>query len=118
MKKATAKKSSANAKSPASARAKSSAAAGKSAAARSASSRRSASRAAKSGGRAVKKPAPATASNSNGSLSSGQPLISKQPQSKQQAAVQHGMFLHTDDAWSLAYFNSNDLHCVERELFG
>jgi hypothetical protein len=47
-----------------------------------------------------------------------QPLVTKQPQSKQQAALQHHMFLHEDDAWSLAYFNSNDLHFVERQLFG
>ena len=32
--------------------------------------------------------------------------------------VQAGVFLHTDDQWSLAYFNCDDLHCVERELFG
>ena len=44
--------------------------------------------------------------------------IQKQPQSKQQAAVQAGLFLHTDDQWSQAYFNSGDLHCEERELFG
>jgi hypothetical protein len=25
--------------------------------------------------------------------------------------------LHTDEQWSLAYFNCDDLHCVERELF-
>ena len=45
------------------------------------------------------------------------PLL-RQPQSKNQAAVQSGMFLFTDDKWSLAYFNSDDLHCEERELFG
>jgi len=43
--------------------------------------------------------------------------LEKQPQSKNQAAVQSGMFLHTDDKWSLAYFDSNDLHCEEREFF-
>jgi hypothetical protein len=47
-----------------------------------------------------------------------QPLVTAQPQSKAQAATQVGMFLHTDDAWSQAYFNSNDLHDLERELFG
>ena len=50
--------------------------------------------------------------------STEEPLIDKQPQSKQEAAVSAGMFLYTDDAWSLRYFDSNDLHCVERELFG
>lgn len=43
--------------------------------------------------------------------------VGKQPQSKEQAATQAGVFLHTDDAWSLAYFNPGDLHCAERELF-
>ena len=46
------------------------------------------------------------------------PPLEKQPQSKNQAAVQTGMFLFTDDKWSLAYFNTNDLHCEERVLFG
>jgi hypothetical protein len=45
-------------------------------------------------------------------------LVSKQPQDKQQAAVAHGMFLYTDDAWSLQYFDQNDLHFREREVFG
>jgi hypothetical protein len=45
-------------------------------------------------------------------------LVDKQPQSKQQAAVANGMFLYTDDAWSLRYFDRNDLHCKEREVFG
>jgi hypothetical protein len=46
------------------------------------------------------------------------PLVSAQPRSKKDAAVQAGMFLYTDDNWSLAYFNDGDLHCLERELFG
>ena len=45
-------------------------------------------------------------------------LVSKQPQVKQQAAVAHGMFLYVDDAWSLRYFDRNDLHFKEREVFG
>jgi hypothetical protein len=45
-------------------------------------------------------------------------VVTKQPQVKQQAAVQKGMFLYTDDAWSLRYFDQNDLHCKEREVFG
>jgi len=45
-------------------------------------------------------------------------LVAKQPQSKNEAAVRSGLFLHTDDKWSLAYFDSGDLHCEERELFG
>lgn len=35
-----------------------------------------------------------------------------------QAATAAGVFLHTDDAWSLAYFDPNDLHNLERKLFG
>ena len=46
------------------------------------------------------------------------PLITKQPQSNKQAALQAGMFLHTDDTWSDAYFSDGDLHCMDRELFG
>ena len=45
-------------------------------------------------------------------------LINKQPQVQQQAAVAHAMFLYTDDAWSLQYYDPNDLHCREREVFG
>jgi hypothetical protein len=52
------------------------------------------------------------------SSTSGSPQVTKQPQSKQQAAVQAGMFLYTTDAWSLRYFDTKDLHCLERELFG
>jgi hypothetical protein len=44
--------------------------------------------------------------------------VIKQPQVKQQAAVANGMFLYTDDAWSLRYFDQNDLHFKEREVFG
>jgi len=50
--------------------------------------------------------------------SATKPLVTAQPQSKQQAAVQGGMFLHTDDTWSQPYFANGDLHCVERKLFG
>jgi hypothetical protein len=46
----------------------------------------------------------------------GEPLT-QQPQSKQQAAISSGMFLYTDDNWSLAYFADDDLHCLERQLF-
>ena len=42
----------------------------------------------------------------------------KVPQSKQQAAINAGWFLSTDDKWTAKYFNSKDLHSVDRELFG
>jgi hypothetical protein len=45
-------------------------------------------------------------------------LITKQPEVKQQAALEHGMFLYVDDAWSLRYFDQTDLHFKEREVFG
>jgi hypothetical protein len=45
-------------------------------------------------------------------------LVNKQPQVKQEAAVAHGVFLYVDDAWSLRYFDPNDLHFKEREVFG
>jgi hypothetical protein len=45
-------------------------------------------------------------------------VVDKQPQQIQQAAVANGMFLYTDDAWSLRYFDQNDLHFKEREVFG
>jgi hypothetical protein len=60
------------------------------------------------------KPAPALTSKGKGKKGP----ISKQPQVKQQAAVAHGMFLHIDDAWSLRYFDPNDLHFKEREVLG
>jgi hypothetical protein len=56
----------------------------------------------------AKKPSGATAKVS----------ATNQPQSKAQAATAAGVFLHTDDAWSLAYFDPNDLHNLERKLFG
>ena len=51
------------------------------------------------------------------SRSARPPRVAKEPQSQQIAATQGGMFLHTDDAWSRAYFDANDLHFLERELF-
>lgn len=44
--------------------------------------------------------------------------VQNQPQSNTQAATQAGVFLHTDSAWSDAYWDSNDLHYEERILFG
>ena len=46
------------------------------------------------------------------------PVIAKQPRSKQQAAIQAGMFLQTDDGWSARYFDATDLRYLDRELFG
>ncbi len=62
--------------------------------------------------------APLAASSRSRGSSAKKPLVAKQPQLKQQAAVSSGMFLYTNDAWSLRYFNANDLRCEERELFG
>lgn len=41
----------------------------------------------------------------------------KKQASKQQAAVDAGWFLSTDDGWVAKYFDLNDLHSVDRELF-
>jgi hypothetical protein len=60
------------------------------------------------------KPAPVPPPNGNDNNG----LISKQPEVKQVAAIAHGMFLYVDDAWSLRYFDQNDLHFKEREVFG
>jgi phosphatidylserine/phosphatidylglycerophosphate/cardiolipin synthase-like enzyme len=38
--------------------------------------------------------------------------------SKQQAAASAGWFLSTNDKWVEPYFNTKDLHCVDRQLFG
>jgi hypothetical protein len=59
---------------------------------------------------------PAAALTSKGKGKKG--LVDRQPQVKQEAAVAHGMFLYVDDAWSLRYFDPNDLHFKEREVFG
>jgi hypothetical protein len=45
------------------------------------------------------------------------PKVAKQPQSKPLAAAQAHLYLHTDDAWSLAYFDASDMHHMERTLF-
>jgi len=47
-----------------------------------------------------------------------EPLIQAQPQSAQTAAPKQGLFLFTNDSWSQNYFNNNDLHSLERVLFG
>jgi hypothetical protein len=60
---------------------------------------------------------PAKQTPASASVSTGAPL-DKQPQLIQQAAVANGMFLYTDDAWSLRYYDQNDLHFKEREVFG
>jgi hypothetical protein len=46
------------------------------------------------------------------------PRVAKPPRSKQQAAVLAKMFLTTTDKWAAPYFDPNDLHNMERELFG
>jgi phosphatidylserine/phosphatidylglycerophosphate/cardiolipin synthase-like enzyme len=37
---------------------------------------------------------------------------------KSQAAVDAGWFLATDDSWTAKYFDSKDLHCIDRQMFG
>jgi hypothetical protein len=57
-----------------------------------------------------------SAPTSAGAVTGG--VVVKQPQVKEQAAIQHGMFLYTDDSWSQRYFDQNDLRFKEREVFG
>jgi hypothetical protein len=40
-----------------------------------------------------------------------------QPAVKQEAAASTGWFLSTADGWAKPYFDPNDLHCVDRQLF-
>ncbi len=40
------------------------------------------------------------------------------PADKQQAAADAHWFLATNDKWTAPYYDSSDLHCVDRELFG
>jgi hypothetical protein len=58
----------------------------------------------------------AAASAAQGDVENG--MVDKQPKVKEQAAVAHAMFLFVDDAWALRYFDKNDLHFLEREVFG
>jgi hypothetical protein len=44
--------------------------------------------------------------------------MTKMPASLEKAASQAGIYLYTNDAWSLRYFDPNDLHFLERKLFG
>jgi hypothetical protein len=66
----------------------------------------------------AKKPATAkpTSVQTQGQISGG--LVDKQPQDKEKAAVAQQMFLFVDDAWAQRYFDQNDLHFLEREVFG
>ena len=38
--------------------------------------------------------------------------------SKSQAAVDAGWFLATTDSWTKKYFDTGDLHCIDRQIFG
>jgi phosphatidylserine/phosphatidylglycerophosphate/cardiolipin synthase-like enzyme len=38
--------------------------------------------------------------------------------SKSQAAVDAGWFLATTDSWTKKYFDTSDLHCIDRQMFG
>ena len=64
------------------------------------------------------KPATQKSASASANTPGAKEPIDKQPQVKQQAAIANGMFLYTDDAWSLRYFDANDLRFKEREAFG
>jgi hypothetical protein len=63
------------------------------------------------------KPKKATGTVTPGASGGKTPKVAKQPQSKPEAAAEAHLYLHTDDAWSQAYFNKDDLHYMERTLF-
>jgi hypothetical protein len=68
---------------------------------------------------AAKKAARKTATKATAAKGSGRRTkVTEIPQSLEKAATQAGMFLYTNDAWSLRYFDPNDLHWLERQLFG
>ena len=68
---------------------------------------------------AVKKSVGKPSSKASAAKSPGRRTkITQMPQSLEKAATQAGMFLYTNDAWSLRYFDPNDLHSLERKLFG
>jgi phosphatidylserine/phosphatidylglycerophosphate/cardiolipin synthase-like enzyme len=48
---------------------------------------------------------------------SGKPPAKIKSASKQQQAVKAGWFLSTSDRWTLPYYDANDLHSVDRQLF-
>ena len=52
-------------------------------------------------------------SKRNGKAKTARPVASKT-----QAAMDAGWFLPTDDQWAAKYFNPNDLHSIDRQLFG
>ncbi|HEX4436659.1 MAG TPA: phospholipase D-like domain-containing protein [Solirubrobacteraceae bacterium] len=45
------------------------------------------------------------------------PLKGPPPAVKEQAAASAGWFLSTSDKWTQPYFDPEDLHCVDREMF-
>jgi hypothetical protein len=65
----------------------------------------------------AKKTAPAKAAAAT-TPATATPLVARQPRSGQQAALTAGIYLATTDAWVQPYFDPNDLHGMERVLFG
>ncbi len=67
----------------------------------------------------VKKVIPKPAAKASAARIPGQQTkLTEIPQSLEKAATTAGIFLYTNDAWSLRYFDPNDLHWLERKLFG
>jgi hypothetical protein len=44
--------------------------------------------------------------------------VTKMPSSQTAGAAAQGIYLYANDAWAQRYFDDNDLHSVERQLFG
>ncbi len=69
--------------------------------------------------RAAKKAAATTPAKKASAATSGRSArVTQMPQSLEKAATKAGIFLYTNDQWSLRYFDPNDLHSLERKLFG
>lgn len=71
---------------------------------------------AKKGRKSVKTKPASVVADTQGQISDG--MVAKQPQVMDKAAVAQAMFLYGDDTWAQAYFDQNDLHFLEREVFG
>jgi hypothetical protein len=65
----------------------------------------------------AKKKAAAPASTAATGIVTGT-TVTQIPQSLAAGAIAQGIYLYTNDVWAQRYFDPNDLHSVERELFG
>ena len=64
----------------------------------------------------TKKPAAPASTAATGTVTGTK--VTQMPQSLAAGAKAQGIYLYTNDTWALRYFDPNDLHSVERVLFG